>query len=539
MLRRKYILIIFFFSSIVHGQNSLSQETEVLAKNYRTEIIIFLHRDVKSKNKEIFDSVVPHQEFQVENQTSNEETRNKIITKEEEIDGRGFTSTLLEDSEKENGFEADETKNSSFNILQNESISNLFLMEDFNVSDLKQYFDDLEKAIISIEKVNLGDVYKVRHSDGKIINLYKKIDNKRALNIEKIGSNFLIKIVDQPNHCIFDESKPTMISQDNLELKKEFEYLYNSNFYDPLLHFSWNESIYSNEEKNVRPLCSFVALPTNVKGNLTLYLSRYLHLDINIQINEPSEKISIKDLSDNLQELKPITHFIKYQINEDRILRNEELHYFDHPKIGVLAKVSRIENEALEDSEIIELVENNMFEVSEFEDNFDLEGFEIIDLEENTDFESFEIVQGEGLEMIELDNVLESSELIAGEITEESMPLSFEVNYNENEILDIHIKYNQNVFSKISDQEPVSNIKSSENSIIISQNDSLNSFTKDHQIKEAQLEDLSLIESNENDFKELFYQNDIDIDQLVPIIEELKNIINKFKSEINEISGED
>jgi len=539
MLRRKYILIIFFFSSIVHGQNSLSQETEVLAKNYRTEIIIFLHRDVKSKNKEIFDSVVPHQEFQVENQTSNEETRNKIITKEEEIDGRGFTSTLLEDSEKENGFEADETKNSSFNILQNESISNLFLMEDFNVSDLKQYFDDLEKAIISIEKVNLGDVYKVRHSDGKIINLYKKIDNKRALNIEKIGSNFLIKIVDQPNHCIFDESKPTMISQDNLELKKEFEYLYNSNFYDPLLHFSWNESIYSNEEKNVRPLCSFVALPTNVKGNLTLYLSRYLHLDINIQINEPSEKISIKDLSDNLQELKPITHFIKYQINEDRILRNEELHYFDHPKIGVLAKVSRIENEALEDSEIIELVENNMFEVSEFEDNFDLEDFEIIDLEENTDFESFEIVQGEGLEMIELDNVLESSELIAGEITEESMPLSFEVNYNENEILDIHIKYNQNVFSKISDQEPVSNIKSSENSIIISQNDSLNSFTKDHQIKEAQLEDLSLIESNENDFKELFYQNDIDIDQLVPIIEELKNIINKFKSEINEISGED
>jgi len=538
MLRRKYILIIFFFSSIVHGQNSLSQETEVLAKNYRTEIIIFLHRDDKSKNKEIFDSVVPHQEFQVENQTSNEETRNKIVTKEEEIDGHGFTSTLLEDSEKGDGFEVDETKNSSFNILQNESISNLFLMEDLNVSDLKQYFDDLEKAIISIEKVNLGDVYKVRHSDGKIINLYKKIDNKRALNIEKIGSNFLIKIMDQPNHCIFDESKPAIISQDNLELKKEFEYLYNSNLYDPLLHFSWNESIYSNEEKNVRPLCSFIALPTNVKGNLTLYLSRYLHLDINIQINEPSERISIKDLSDNLQELKPITHFNKYQINEDRILRNEELHYFDHPKIGVLAKVSRIENEALEDSEIIELVENDIFEVSEFKDNFDLEDFEIIDLEENTDFESFEIVQGEGLEMIELDNVLESSELIAGEITEESMPLSFEVNHNENEILDIHIKYNQNAFSKISDQEPVSNIKSSENSIIISQNDSLNSSTKDHQIKEAQLEDLSLIESNENDFKELFYQNDIDIDQLVPIIEELKNIINKFKSEINEISGE-
>ena len=153
MFRRKYILIIFFFSSIVHGQNSLSQETEVLAKNYRTEIIIFLHRDDKSKNKEIFDSVVPHQEFQVENQTSNEETRNKIITKEEEIDRHGSTSTLLEDSEKGNRFEVDKIKNSSFNILQNESISNLFLTEDLNVSDLKQYFDDLEKAMADMRNI--------------------------------------------------------------------------------------------------------------------------------------------------------------------------------------------------------------------------------------------------------------------------------------------------------------------------------------------------------------------------------------------------
>ena len=49
MFRRIYILIIFTFSTIVHGQNSLSQETEVLARDYQTEIIIFLHRDDKSK----------------------------------------------------------------------------------------------------------------------------------------------------------------------------------------------------------------------------------------------------------------------------------------------------------------------------------------------------------------------------------------------------------------------------------------------------------------------------------------------------------
>ena len=487
---------------------------------------------------------MPQRESLIGNQFSNGKALTQIITNEEEMEEHSFRSSYYdENSHNDKDIKIDGTENSSLNILLNESISYLFNKKNLDTGYLKQYFDDLEKAINTIEKVNLGDVYEVRHFDGQIINLYKKINNKKALNIEKIGSDFLVKIVDQPNHCIFDESKPTMNSQDKLELKKEFEYLYNSNSYEPLLHFSWNESVYPKKEKNVRPLCSFMALPTNVKGNVTLYLSRYLHLDINIQINEPSEKISLKNLSDNLQEIKPITHYIKYQINEDRIFRNGELHYFDHPKIGVLAKVSRIEDEALEDSEIIELEENTVVESSEFselDENAYLEGYEIIDLEENTGFESFELAQGEGLEMIELDNnnFLEVSKLITGGLIENPMPLSFEVNHNENEILDLHIKYNQNIFSKINDQEPESSIKTSENLIIINQNDSLNSSIKDHKIEEAKFEDLRLIESYENNFKELFYQNDIDIDQLVPIIEELKNIINRFKSEINEISEE-
>ncbi len=544
MFRRIYILIIFIFSSILHGQNSLSQETEVLARDYQTEIIIFLHKNNKLENKEIFDSVVPHQKLQIENQFSNKEEPIKIITDKKVIDEYSLTNSQYEEgSHIDNNLNVDETESSSLNILADESISNLFTKENLNINDLKQYLNDLDKALITIEKVNLGDVYEIQHSDGQIINLYKKIDNKRALNIEKIGSDFLIKIVDQPNHCIFDESKPAMISQDDLELKKEFEYLYNSNSYEPLLHFSWNESIYPNGKKNVRPLCSFMALPTNVKGNLTLYLSRYLHLDINIQINEPSEKISLKNLSDNLQELKPITHYIKYQINEDRIFRNQELHYFDHPRIGVLAKVSRIENEALEDSEIIELEENIVSESSEFselEENSDLEDFEIIDIEEITNFESFELVQGEGLEMIELDNdsALEISKLSTEEMIEKPTSLSFEVNHNENEISDLYIKYKQNIFSKINNQKPKLDIKTSEKSIIMNQNDSSNSSIENHKIEDAKFDDLRLVESYENNFKELFYQNDIDIDQLLPLIEELKNLITKFKSEINEISEE-
>ena len=36
---------------------------------------------------------------------------------------------------------------------------------------------------------------------------------------------------------------------------------------------------------------------------------------------------------------------VRYRIQENRILKNGELRYFDHPKFGVLAKVTRVEDE--------------------------------------------------------------------------------------------------------------------------------------------------------------------------------------------------
>jgi hypothetical protein len=40
---------------------------------------------------------------------------------------------------------------------------------------------------------------------------------------------------------------------------------------------------------------------------------------------------------------------VRFRIQENRILKNGELRYFDHPKFGVLAKVTRVEEPAEED----------------------------------------------------------------------------------------------------------------------------------------------------------------------------------------------
>ena len=45
---------------------------------------------------------------------------------------------------------------------------------------------------------------------------------------------------------------------------------------------------------------------------------------------------------------------VRYRIQEDRILRSGELRYFDHPKFGVLARITRVEEEApSQDAELL------------------------------------------------------------------------------------------------------------------------------------------------------------------------------------------
>ena len=64
---------------------------------------------------------------------------------------------------------------------------------------------------------------------------------------------------------------------------------------------------------------------TILDGSLTLYLSRFLHLVVDLELGAANAT--------------PVF----YRIEEDRILRNGELRYYDHPRFGLLARVTRVE----------------------------------------------------------------------------------------------------------------------------------------------------------------------------------------------------
>ena len=111
--------------------------------------------------------------------------------------------------------------------------------------------------------------------------------------------------------------------------------------------------MYPEEETEVRPLSFFTTPPEGLEGDLTLYLSRYLHLAVNLQLDAPTvleteEALALDDFSNSYNDFRdaPVVNYpVRYRIEEDRIFRNGDLRYYDHPKFGVLAKITRVEEE--------------------------------------------------------------------------------------------------------------------------------------------------------------------------------------------------
>jgi hypothetical protein len=63
-------------------------------------------------------------------------------------------------------------------------------------------------------------------------------------------------------------------------------------------------------------------------GTLTLHRGRFLHVDVDLELSEMSATFS------------PVPS--AFRLTETRRFRTSELHYFDHPNLGVLVKIEKL-----------------------------------------------------------------------------------------------------------------------------------------------------------------------------------------------------
>ncbi len=117
--------------------------------------------------------------------------------------------------------------------------------------------------------------------------------------------------------------------------------------YQPLLHAAWTQEALPEDDALVIDLDKLTEPPESLSGKFTLYLSRFLHLVVDLEF----QRDGIPALPVSLEWPDQVTEPLTYRINEDRIFRSGETRYYDHPRFGVVAKVTRVELPEPEDED--------------------------------------------------------------------------------------------------------------------------------------------------------------------------------------------
>lgn len=128
--------------------------------------------------------------------------------------------------------------------------------------------------------------------------------------------------------------------------------------YRPILHAAWTQTTHEESVSPALPLRALSDPPLGLDGSIRLYQSRFLHLDVDLTLDaggytgedarrtatdrlvspgSMAEGAMPDDEPDGFQ-LPPV----RYRITEDRIMRDGDIRYFDHPRFGMLARVTRV-----------------------------------------------------------------------------------------------------------------------------------------------------------------------------------------------------
>jgi hypothetical protein len=140
-----------------------------------------------------------------------------------------------------------------------------------------------------------------------------------------------------------NEFRFRLLQPEELQLTSQYRIIErNSQAYVPLLHGGWVQP--GLPESESRPIDLTMLGATNPTGSIRLYLSRFLHVDLDLSYQDaeappPAVAPAFGD------ELAEVTLPPRYRLVADRPARSNELHYFDHPAFGVLVRVTPVPEE--------------------------------------------------------------------------------------------------------------------------------------------------------------------------------------------------
>lgn len=139
----------------------------------------------------------------------------------------------------------------------------------------------------------------------------------------------------------------TVLPREQLQLQDVYAKLELLDAYEPVLWAGWTQGALERAVSPEIPLRRIGNAPPEFDGSLQLYLSRFLHLVVKLSLTPDELNTAARGpvFSDrfNRPRLESAPSVVRLRIDEDRIMKNGDLRYFDHPRFGLLAKVTRVE----------------------------------------------------------------------------------------------------------------------------------------------------------------------------------------------------
>lgn len=145
-----------------------------------------------------------------------------------------------------------------------------------------------------------------------------------------------------------------LLLADEYSMQRALEQIERLDVYEPIMHIGWTQATLAPEDSAPLDLAYFGRPPAGLEGSFMLYLGRYLHLVVDLTLdaaaddpraagNEPLVMFGDEAIEYDIGRNRS-AGAVRYRIQEDRIVKNGDVRYFDHPRFGVLAKVTRIED---------------------------------------------------------------------------------------------------------------------------------------------------------------------------------------------------
>ncbi len=117
-----------------------------------------------------------------------------------------------------------------------------------------------------------------------------------------------------------------------LHLQAEQSALKRSGNYRPLRYLAWRQTVVDrNKAKDIELPEAEGDNPVTVEGTVRVAVERYLHLYLDLKLVDTTLAMNAEFSDYDLPE---------FRLTQRRRMRSKELHYFDHPKFGVIALIT-------------------------------------------------------------------------------------------------------------------------------------------------------------------------------------------------------